>query len=74
MQMEGVVLLVQEGRFMLETKQGDSHLFILSHKAACEPQQLLAANRKTVRVTGSAATELIGYVAYTVEVLEDTDV
>jgi hypothetical protein len=71
--MEGVLLLVQEGRFMLETKQGNSHLFILSHSAACEPQQLQAANRKTVRVTGSAAADLIGYVAHTVELLEETD-
>lgn len=68
--MEGVILVVQEGRFMLETKQGDSHLFILSRNAACEPQQLASINGKTIRVTATPAEDLIGYVAHTVELLE----
>lgn len=73
MQMEGVLLLVQEGRFMLETKQGESHLFILSHNAGCEPQQLEAVNRRAVLVTGTPAADVIGYVAHTVELLEETE-
>jgi hypothetical protein len=73
MRTEGVLRLVQEGRFLVETKQGDSHLFILWHNAACEPQQLQAANGKAVRVIFSPAADLIGYVARSVELLEETD-
>ena len=68
---DGTVLLVQEGRFMLETEQGDSHLFMLSPSAQCEPQQLSDANRKRVRVTYSDASDVIGRVAHSVQLLEE---
>ena len=67
----GTILLVQEGRFLLETEQGESHLFILSGSAACEPQQLPHANRKRVWVTYSEASDVIGCVAHSVQLLEE---
>ena len=68
---DGTILLVQEGRFMLEAEQGDSHLFILSSNAQCEPQQLSDANRMRVRVTYSDAIDAIGRVAHSVQLLEE---
>ena len=40
MTMCGVVTIVQEGRFQMTDDAGVSHLFILAHTAAAEPQQL----------------------------------
>ena len=67
--LEGRVLLVQEGRFMLETDDGDHHLFILSHKAPLEPQQLppLQHSQSRVRVSYARVPEVIAYTAHTVE-------
>ena len=70
----GTILLVQEGRFIVETEQGESHLFILSRSAACEPQQLPEANGKRVRVTYSKAADLIGLVAHSVQLLEENTI
>jgi len=69
---DGTILLVQEGRFMLEAEQGDNHLFVLSPSAQCEPQQLSDANRKRVRVTYSGASDVIGRVAHSVQLLEES--
>jgi len=69
---DGTILLVQEGRFMLEAEQGDSHLFVLSPSAQCEPQQLSGASRKRVRVTFSDARDVIGRVAHSVQLLEES--
>ncbi|HVZ07512.1 hypothetical protein [Rhodopila sp.] len=71
--MEGTVLLVQEGRFMLVTEHGDSRLFILSWRAASEPQQLSEINRRKVRVTYTKAHDIIGHVAHSVQVLEEAE-
>ncbi len=57
---------------MLESEQGDSHLFMLSPNAQCEPQQLSDANRKRVRVTYSDANDVIGRVAHSVQLLEES--
>jgi hypothetical protein len=71
--LQGTVLLVQEGRFMLESDQGDSHLFILSHRAGLEPQQLppLQHRQARVRVTYDEAPHLVGLTAYAVEILPE---
>ncbi|MBV9653752.1 MAG: hypothetical protein JOZ42_04220 [Acetobacteraceae bacterium] len=36
----GRILFAQEGRFMLRTESGTGQLFVLSHDAGVEPQQL----------------------------------
>jgi hypothetical protein len=69
--MDGTILLVQEGRFMVETEQGESHLFILARDSECEPQQLSDANHKKIRVTYSDASDVIGCVAHSVQLLEE---
>ncbi len=66
--LEGVVTLVQEGRFLLQTGQGEHHLFILSHGAAAEPAQLapLARAQARVRVGYDEAPGVIARVARSV--------
>ena len=63
--LDGVVTIVQEGRFTLRTGQGEHHLFLLSHRAAAEPAQLapLQRARARVRVHYEPAPGLIGFVA-----------
>ncbi|HWX47594.1 MAG TPA: hypothetical protein VNZ61_06040 [Roseomonas sp.] len=67
--MEGVVTIVQEGRFQLTDDDGVSHLFLLSHRAAVEPDQLppLQHHQARVRVHYTPARNLIGFVAHSVE-------
>ena len=45
--MDGVVTIVQEGRFQLTDDAGVTHLFILGHAAAAEPEQLAAFAART---------------------------
>ena len=47
---EGTVLLVQEGRFVLQTETGACQIFTVSRRAALEPQQLQALQRAQARV------------------------
>jgi hypothetical protein len=70
--MLGTVLIVQEGRFQLADDDGVSHLFILSHSATAEPQQLAAlqARQAHVRVRYKPASDLIGNIASAVIVDE----
>lgn len=49
--MAGVVTIVQEGRFQMTDDSGASHLFILSHGAAAETDQLVALQNQQTRVT-----------------------
>ena len=60
--MDGVVTLVQEGRFQLTDDGGVSHLFILSPWAAAETEQLAPLQRRQarVRVTYKPARNAIG--------------
>jgi len=48
--MEGTVLYVQESRFELQTPGGAGRLFVLSSRAAMEPQQLQALQRTQARI------------------------
>ena len=48
--MEGVVTMAQESRFQLTDDRGVSHLFILGHGAAAEPDQLAPLSRQQARV------------------------
>ena len=50
MVMEGIVLYAQEGRFEVQSSAGQSRLFMLSHRAALEPQSLPALQRAQARV------------------------
>jgi hypothetical protein len=61
--MEGIVTIVQEARFQLLDQDGVSHLFLLSHSAAPDPEQLpaLARDQSRVRV---AYTRITGVIAH----------
>ena len=60
--MDGVVTIVQEGRFQLTDDRGVSHLFILGPMAAAETRQLNPLQRRQARVRVSyyPAESLIG--------------
>lgn len=47
----GTINFVQEGRFELRSDEGQHKLFILSHHAPLEPQDLPDLQRRKVRVT-----------------------
>ncbi len=66
--MEGVVTLAQESRFQLTDDEGVSHLFVLGHDAAAEPDQLapLSRGQARVRVRYTRPDNLIGLVAHSV--------
>ncbi len=70
--MWGVVTIAQEGRFQMTDDAGVSHLFILGHSAAAEPQQLAAlqARQARVRVHYKAAANLIGNAVTTIELVD----
>ena len=63
--MDGVVTIVQEGRFQMTDDDGVSHLFILSPSAAAETNQLavLQKTQTRVRVRYKPAANLIGSIA-----------
>ncbi len=67
--MEGVVTIVQEGRFQLTDDRGVSHLFILGHNAPPETEQLAPLQRRQarVRVRYRPAENLIGNVLSSIE-------
>ncbi len=70
-EVQGTVVLAQEGRLQLLDDQGVGHLFILSHSASAEPQQLYALqnDQSRVRITFAEARHVIGLVAEKIEVL-----
>ena len=70
--MWGVVTIAQEGRFQMTDDAGVSHLFILGHSAAAEPQQLAALQARQARVWVHyrPAANLIGNVVTTIELAE----
>jgi hypothetical protein len=60
---EGVVTIVQEGRFQLLDDDGVGHLFLLSYSASAEPEQLgpLLRAQARVRVSYRPAADVIGH-------------
>ncbi len=68
---EGVVTIVQEGRFQLIDDAGVAHLFLLGRGAAAEPEQLppLQHRQARVRVRYREAPTLIGRVAQRIDLL-----
>jgi len=63
--MQGIVTIVQEGRFQLTDPEGVSHTFLLSYRAPLEPEQLepLLWGQATVRVDYTRAENVIGLLA-----------
>jgi hypothetical protein len=68
--MTGVVTIVQESRFQMTDDEGVSHLFMLAPNASAEPSDLAALQRDQarVRVRFSPARNVIGNMAYSVDV------
>lgn len=69
---QGIVTIVQEGRFQLLDSGGVAHHFMLSHRASVEPEQLpgLQRDQAWVRVWYQNAPGVIGHVAARVDVLD----
>ncbi len=69
--MDGIVLIVQEGRFQLLDGEGVGHMFTLGPHAAAETEQLepLQARQARVRVTYTEPRNVIGLVAERISVL-----
>ena len=68
----GHVTAVQEGRFRLLADDGSVRSFVLSHRAAAEPQDLpqLQTSGTRVRIAYSDAPHLIAAVAERIEIEE----
>ncbi len=71
-EMEGVVTVVQEGRFQLTDLEGVSHQFVLGRFTWAETDQLIALQNEQarVRVLYSHAHGLIAYVAHRIDLLD----
>jgi hypothetical protein len=69
---EGVITLVQEGRFELVTDRGRVMHFILAHDASLEPQDLppLQRDQRRVRVDYTEPTRLIAHVAHALSIAD----
>ncbi len=70
--LDGIVTIVQEGRFLLQTGQGEHHLFVLAHNASLEPAQLAPLQRAQarVRVNYKTAPDLVALIAQSVTRLD----
>ncbi len=70
--MNGVVTIVQEGRFQMTDDDGVSHLFILRSTAAAETEQLarLQNRQARVRVRYKPARNIIGHVATAIQIAD----
>jgi hypothetical protein len=64
---EGVITLVQEGRFAVVTDGGRVMNFLLAHDASVEPQDLplLKRDQRRVRVDYTEPSRLVTHVAHT---------
>jgi hypothetical protein len=70
--MDGVVTIVQEGRFQLTDEAGVSHHFVLGAHALAETEQLapLARAQARVRVKYRQAKGIIAFQADRIELLD----
>lgn len=61
----GHILLVQEDRFVLEHEDGHKQLFVLSHRAPLDPEDLRSFARagRRVAVEYEAPTDMIAGIA-----------
>lgn len=71
---EGVITLVQEGRFELVTDSGRVMHFLLAHDASLEPQDLppLQRDQRRVRVDYTEPTRLVAHVAHALRTADGT--
>ena len=71
-EMDGVVTIVQEGRFQLTDTQGVSHHFVLSRHALAETEQLpgLAHEQARVRIKYDQAKGVIALEAHRITLLD----
>jgi hypothetical protein len=71
-EIEGVVTVVQEGRFQLTDGDGVSHQFVLGRFALAETDQLPALQnaQARVRVKYSQAPKLISFIAHRIDLLD----
>jgi hypothetical protein len=65
---EGIVTIVQEGRFQLVDRDGVSHMFVLYHSAPPEAEQLPPLQRDQARVCVeyTHAHNIIGLLAHAI--------
>lgn len=70
---EGVITLVQEGRFAVVTDSGRVMNFLLAHDASLEPQDLplLKRDQRRVRVDYTEPSRLVAHVAHTLRTADD---
>jgi hypothetical protein len=70
---EGVITLVQEGRFALVTDGGRVMHFLLAHDASLEPQDLpvLKRDQCRVRVDYTEPSRLVAHVAHALRTADD---
>jgi hypothetical protein len=67
---EGMVAIVQKGRFQLLDDDGVGHFFVLGYHAAMEPEQLPSLLRRRVRVRFSDPPDVIGHCAHRLLLLD----
>ncbi|MHB8287434.1 MAG: hypothetical protein ACYDD1_22545 [Caulobacteraceae bacterium] len=70
--MNGVITIVQEGRFQLTDDNGISHQFVLGHGALCETEQLrpLQTRQARVRVKYTDTQGLISMTAKRIDLFD----
>jgi hypothetical protein len=68
--MQGVITIVQEGRFQLVDDDGVAHHFLLGHKAALEPEQLPGLLMRRIRVDYHDPSGIIGHEARRILLLD----
>ena len=70
---EGVITLVQEGRFAVVTDSGRVMHFLLAHDSSLEPQDLplLKRNRRRVRVDFTEPSRLVAHLAHRLRTADD---
>jgi hypothetical protein len=70
---EGVITLVQEGRFTVLTDGGRVMHFLLAHDSSLEPQDLplLKRDQRRVRVDFTEPSRLVAHVAHTLRTADD---
>ncbi len=71
-EMNGVITIVQEGRFQLTDDKGISHQFVLDHAAMCETEQLrpLQTRQARVRVKYANTKGLISMTAKRIDMFD----
>jgi hypothetical protein len=70
-QATGRIVVVQEGRFRLQSEDGCGLLFLLHHGAALEPQDLPTLKHRRVRIRYEEGKGLIAGIARDLVLLEE---